>query len=541
MADGNLMSFKRPAKKREVEGYIGNLESIVGTSVQMNNDTLQTRLSELQSMKQTAETKEKEAYKKLGVKGLRGLQAKVNQINIHLLTFSNKALSKLPLTKSVEGVDYQTLENELYRQIASGEILKTLGIAENYEDLTKEKYEALLVNTINEKMNELRGTSRSQAGKKVQEGISSTATKKRAKLKGYKKELQILLNMQNKSTYSTQITIDVEVPENEVITNITYYPYAFLTQEQKEGAKAQATKTDKAIWRSFKNQLAQCCGPYAKLVNQLLGDGISSQFKPEDFFVESSAQLKGILGELQTALILTELTGKTATFFGNTEENSKKIGVDVALGEVGFQVKNYNIVSTDTWEGFNLKDTITLELFLSKLEQHGLSNGMVQNLSAFYSIKAYNIQATDDYAETASKINNLHKRINLWLQGYGTAFLPLRAYDVGNNLSISNTFYFVGGQRVVPISAIIECYIKYIKSLLQEGVNKTGQVISYTLNTSNVPQTYVDYHKQVQENKEDKDLFIGYNMVFKSLQMKNTMNITLPSITKMLEKYLNKI
>ena len=25
MGDGNLMSFKRPAKQREIEGYIGNL------------------------------------------------------------------------------------------------------------------------------------------------------------------------------------------------------------------------------------------------------------------------------------------------------------------------------------------------------------------------------------------------------------------------------------------------------------------------------------------------------------------------------------
>jgi hypothetical protein len=73
MGDGNLMSFKRPAKQREIEGYIGNLESIVGTSTALNNDSLMNRLNELKSMKSIAEGKEKEAYKLLGVKGLRGL------------------------------------------------------------------------------------------------------------------------------------------------------------------------------------------------------------------------------------------------------------------------------------------------------------------------------------------------------------------------------------------------------------------------------------------------------------------------------------
>jgi hypothetical protein len=84
-------------------------------------------------------------------------------------------------------------------------------------------------------------------------------------------------------------------------------------------------------------------------------------------------------------------------------------------------------------------------LFLNKLEEHGLSNDTVQNLGAFYSIKAYNIAATENYTDTQNRINSVYKRINLWLQGYGTAFLPLRPYQIGENLSIANIFYFVGG------------------------------------------------------------------------------------------------
>jgi len=42
--------------------------------------------------------------------------------------------------------------------------------------------------------------------------------------------------MSNPSQYSTELTIETTAPENEVVSDITYYPYAFLTDEQKSRA-----------------------------------------------------------------------------------------------------------------------------------------------------------------------------------------------------------------------------------------------------------------------------------------------------------------
>ncbi len=536
---GNLMSFQRPATMIEVQQEMGNLTGIVASGDGLNMSTILNRKQELEGMKAQAEAKEQQAYQLLKVKNLRQLQFKVDTINKNLLTFSNAALSKMPIVKAAEGKTYQEIEDALFEQIQSEKIFDDLGI--DFKSEMGRTAEDVVAEEFSEFVKKIRGISSTQAGAKLKQAAESRNWKKKGRfLKGYKKELEAFINMSKESTYEYKIDLTFTAPEDNATTNITYYPYAFLTPEQKAKAMNMSTLTDKQIWKQFKDQMAVCAGQYDYLVRRLMGDGVNSAFRVSDFFVENSAGIKGILGELQTAIIFSALTGQDATFFGNTMEDGKKVGVDIALENIGFQVKNYKIIQSDKWEGFSLGQTMTLSLFLSKLQQAGLSGDTVQDLKTFYTLKAYNIETTDDYASTASYIDSLGKKIHYWLQGYGTAFLPLGAYNVGEDLSISNVFYFVGGQRILPISYIIDAYIRYLDALLDQGMNKGGSVIDYTLKTSSIPQTYADYYKAMQEGGGD-NVFVGYPAIASNLSMQYNMKLSLPSVTQIIQQQIGKI
>lgn len=527
----NLMSYKRPAKQREIEHNLASLTGFLGKSGDEQNQALiQSRIDDLSSMKRDAINAEERAYKMFkGVNNIEDLQKKIDDINNNLIGFSNAALRKMPLYKRLENTTYEEMETALLQTI--------LGSEEVQEIIDEDAYQK--IDAFVEEFAEF--VSKTQKGKKIQKSHlkslivqdvneEKTLRIKNRRLKGYQKNLQIMLKKTPKSTYSTKLTIYTDLPEEEWGNNINYYPYAYLTEKQKQQAKdIGGVKRAKTIWEDFVRRLAGCAGKYNNEAEKI----ISTKFKPEDFFVESQAQFVGILGEVQTTIILAVLVGDTSkvSFFGNDLENSKKIGVDVALGNVGFQVKNYNI---EPWEGIQLRETITMQNFLNKMLNASVSSEIINNLGTFYALRAYHVQATEEFADTRQKIEQLSANISAWLQSYSTAFLPLDTFHV-RGLDLSNIFYFIGGKRIVPISYIISLYIDYLERLKGEGYQANRRVSLFRPQYKG-EQTYADYYAAQQEldTKHEVDNFVGYKSVFDQLDMNVTLKIKLPPIQDLL-------
>lgn len=527
----NLMNYKRPAKQREMELHLNALQSILGANNSLSGQTIQDRINELEGMKQTAEGVEKIAYKAFdGVKSIGDLQIKIDKINQHLLVFSNKAIRAMPIQKKLGVSTYQETESMLLNKIFG-----TDEVQETIDDISEQMIEDAWqeFNTLMKSLGEQ--TVRKSDFKANVVASAKTLKEKRIKdrnLKGYKTRLDIWLNPKKVSTYSYNLTVTAKEQEQDM--DVNYYPYINLSQNEKVEAQARQTRKSKYIWTRFITKLSQCAGPYQQLAYQLL----STQFEPKDFFAETSANVMGILGELQTTIILTALVGDMdrVRFFANDLQDGKKIGVDVALDAIGFQVKNYQI---QNWGGISLSEHYSLSLFLEKLLAANMNPDVVTDLGNFYALQAYHVMVDSDYAETQEKTNQLGKRIKLWLQGYGTAFLPLQEFQV-RGLNLSNVFYFIGGERIVPISFIINSYIKYLRELMNQGLQKKGRIATFSIDVSSIPSTYRQYYEAVYKGaekiEEDKSQFIGYKSIQESLAMDVRLNMALPSVEEILKR-----
>jgi hypothetical protein len=86
-------------------------------------------------------------------------------------------------------------------------------------------------------------------------------------------------------------------------------------------------------------------------------------------------------------------------FLGHATNNGVKVGVDVALEGIGFQVKNYNTYgSRETGdEGINTKFDYTLKNFLEVISAAPHIPPLKSKLEEFYAISAYHIAVHEDF------------------------------------------------------------------------------------------------------------------------------------------------
>ena len=91
---------------------------------------------------------------------------------------------------------------------------------------------------------------------------------------------------------------------------------------------------------------------------------------------------------------LTKYNTKTE-FLGHVlDDNNKKIGIDLALEGIGFQIKNYSTIQTNSGdEVLNLGKDYTLKGFLNIVEKALEDPAAKDVLEMFYAISAYHISA----------------------------------------------------------------------------------------------------------------------------------------------------
>jgi hypothetical protein len=185
----------------------------------------------------------------------------------------------------------------------------------------------------------------------------------------------------------------------------------------------------------------------------------------------SSADIIGILGELQSIAILRLITGdeRKVTFLGHeVNKDGQKIGIDVALEEIGFQIKNYAIHGSDGSKNIQLSGDYTLKNFLEQV-RNSLNGIDTDSLKQFYAVSAYHISVAREFNPLRKAMDTIQKdRLPSLYHGAIADLLPIKEISwVDKNTkemigSGYNVFYLIGGKYIVPISKIINTYILYL-------------------------------------------------------------------------------
>lgn len=431
--------------------------------------------------------KEEAVYRSFGVHSIEELQGVIESAAAQVNNFSACALNSMPAIKQLNPSSWT--EDEV---LAAIEENLTAQLESKIDEMTEAQIWETVLSEFDKASQSIRnkGVDKKSFGKKWQfEKVKDNGRIKikvrapQGSVRYYKKVAISALNLAPEGDfgYSGEFKVDLTSPQP---GNLTYYPYFKLTKDQK--TQAVSTEGD-LIWDNFKQQLKALAAPEMRRgIDDILSSGIMVR---EDFFADTPAQIKGVLGELATIAIFSTLSPSSIQYVGNVLNNKgKKIGVDVVLGGAGIQVKNYSGYDTEKgdWGFWSSQESIGLNTFLEKLEAGGGENGRMAALTLgdWYTVRAFHVRATSDEQEdegkhtfipTQKRLEIYDRRVKDFLQGYINAFLPIEELSAdmlkdgqklindGNNFQ--NLFYFVGGKTLMPVSKILTRYLKYMENL----------------------------------------------------------------------------
>ena len=129
----NLLSYERPFKQIEIDAATKSLSSMFNDN-QIYNDIISKRIEELKALKRKAIQAEDAAYAKFkDVNSIEDLQAKIDEINSNLQSFTNEALRKMPIIKNLEAVTYKEIEDKLKEEILGAKTFQEVVAAQGEE------------------------------------------------------------------------------------------------------------------------------------------------------------------------------------------------------------------------------------------------------------------------------------------------------------------------------------------------------------------------------------------------------------------------
>ena len=188
----------------------------------------------------------------------------------------------------------------------------------------------------------------------------------------------------------------------------------------------------------------------------------------------SSASIKGFLGEVRTAAFLDYLCNRknSAIPTGNIHEiiNGQlggEIAIDILLKGFGFQVKNYRVSNSGN-ATFMHRDSMGMGNFI--VERMRPENGISQILQSFFGSWAFNQpveNATDRYQQIYSRFGD--NGISEIFEGYIDNILKVSDEFQADMKFFSekalyfNTFFIIG-DKIVPSSAILTGIINSLSS-----------------------------------------------------------------------------
>ena len=499
-----------------------NMRPLVSVRAKQGNRSYIDRAIEnLEKMKKESLHREEDVYDKLKVKSLEELQSKLDELNKSGLSqFTNKALQRFPAIKMTKGtlIKAKNLPRMIEKDFLEW-VNKKFADQELTEGMIEAYFESLGMDSREKAGHKLRTHKRT--GKVLGITFREFTQKEKKKIK---KIFGAKLLEETKTSLgqnSENLTFSLVVEEDGE-KMLKYYPYFGLSEEELREARK-----DEDLWANFKRAVGQCVRDISlsKQIEEAM------EIMRKDSFVSagtSYGDIVGIFGELQSLVFLRSLNIDTR-FVGHAKEEGKKIGIDLVLEGIGFQVKNYNTYGErGISEGIMLRNSYKLSNFLEIITKEGTAlAGYGDLLQSFYAASAFHISVHPDFDNIRKWMDHIQTdQLPMMYHGVIAELLPVKQISwIEDNTQFNgtNAFYIIGGTRILPVSKILNLYIKFLKNfknnlekpkLLTMGA-KGG--MSYS-----GEDTYKDFH----ENK-DKYIFPGYDNIADNIRINYNINLNI--------------
>lgn len=506
-------------------GVVDFLAQLVLANKEARITVIEESLARLYDLRAAAEEMEEQIYNQLKVKDIAELQGKIDAITqTGLSSLSSAALSKMPLVRQMT-----TARNDAKLMTALRKHLLKLtqdpkfGV-EYVRNLVEVKLAQVLPEGAIEHFRSGRGGAKSRVQLRFNEKVFSER----------KTEIFATVGLELRDDQivgSGEAEWDDSKEDGWQLTYYPYYPWGTYGDEEKA-----ALLSDTSLWTKFKQTVASCAPSISTTIMQQMDVMGARAFAEAG---TDASNVKGVLGELYAMVVFAEL-GFAPQHVGNefTREGAK-LGVDVVLGSIGIQVKNYKPYQADDSHGINLRGQLTLGGFLDKLGSRSEQDKSAIGL--FYAVTAYHNVASKKYQPIYNTYKNNGGRYADMLKNLYAAdidsFLPvheIQAYDKQAQQisgSYQNAFYFVGAGEIVPVSKILTIYIKFLERIDQEA--KAPRTFAANLVGGYDGDTYKSNAELVQQGQPFS--FVGYDNIVGALSMQYNINLNIDyTISEML-------
>lgn len=547
---------------REVIDFVNSF-SLSRSGYQNHAQIFEDLLRQLRAQQNLFSEKEREAYNIFGVDGVKGLQEAFDQLNKSgLINFSSNYLTKIGglLSKFGKRSDFEVTDI-IAQKIAASPELREMSEEQSVEFIVQK-----LTEIIKEQRNLRSKTKTGRAYVKTNNlNFKNLAAQIYAQMKkqgsssfeipkAYKKDLTAYVQevAPRKEGFAWEMSIaDVPILDKQA-GELSYYPYYGLTEEQKVEALKRGEK-----WGVFKSHIAAVAhmteGEDRFIVDSVLDAlGPAAFIKPEGDF----NGVKGILGEVQAALIIQKLTKGKHTVLpsgrlrNEAKTNRPELGADVLIdGITGIQVKNYSgFLTKEGNKGYHLMhDPISWKT----VEKERFKGKDLTELGTFIAAKCYNIPLKSpvpkDYEKTlpaykkfyTNRIDNKSGSINLAINSYLAANLDkfitvdeeyrMITQDLNSNIQSTirgeywNVFFIFSGETIVPTSRIYGALINRVEELYRALSGRgAGSTINFTSSLS--------YRGPVWHIPETKEPYPSLDTVLSDVFLRTQLNIYLPDL-----------
>lgn len=526
----------------QVSDRIASMSSFYNLDNDDFRRNLEARLQKLRGLRGEFQSLEQVAFNKMGCSNLTTLQERIDKINASgIRNFGARVLSSVPVMK--EATDSMLTEQQKI-DIINQEIEKALAgqasaFSSSIEQLKQDAAENmgasatdLILKALQKQTQELRistkGTEIKTGSFSKQFNLSGNQIKMKKISSAYKKETNLLVQMIRGENSQQYIGYNINVQWNERGASpiMNYYPYYNLTPQQR----TEALK-DEVTWTNFKRKISSLAPEYSSRIYTFM-----EQIGRENFFAASPANIQGIMGELGAMVMLSVLApGIPVTYTGatlNKYESMKgqQLGVDVFLGDIGFQVKNYSGYGTGSSPtGIQLRGEYTLDNFVDKIE------GPSEDIRDLEILNYFHIQASSDFSGVRSLIDSLHNNLNHVYAASIDEFMPFQQLvqltESGPVETQRNLFYLIGGTKIVPSSRIINAYCIQLERVLAQVKNiREGVGSTFNVKSSYNGLTYADY---IAGNTPKG---YNYDSVAKGITMSYNINLHIPYLQDLIQQ-----